>query len=133
MQPPRQHHEQRIDLDTRFAVVLVDHERYGCVLLELVQNVESAPTATAAHRVGRVGDMLQLAQHEARHQQRPGQEAGLADVGDTAVDDAAGIDDDGLSSMWRSARRLAGLLRLARPADSWKRSRLWVSSGGDPR
>ena len=62
------------------------------VLLEHGQDLEAAPAAVrcAASRV--VGDVLQLAEHEARHDQRAAQEAGGDDVGDAAVDDGAGVD-----------------------------------------
>jgi hypothetical protein len=72
----------------------VDDQRDGGVLLELVENIEAAPAAPAPHGVRRIGNVLELSEDEARDQQRAGHEAGLADVGDPAVDDAAGVDDD---------------------------------------
>ena len=62
-------------------------------LLDALQNVEAAAAAVAAQRIGRVGNLLQLFQHELRHHQRAVDEAGFADVGDAAVDDDAGIQD----------------------------------------
>ena len=36
--------------------------------------------------------MLELPKHEAGHHERTADEAGLANVGDAAVDDSAGVD-----------------------------------------
>ncbi len=62
-------------------------------LLNLLQDVEAAAAAVALERVGRVGDELQLLQHELRDDERAVDEAGLADVGDAAVDDDAGVEN----------------------------------------
>ena len=73
------------------------HVRDGDVdaghLLNLLQDVETAPAAIALHRVGRVGDQLQLLEDELRDDDRAVHEAGFADVGDAAVDDDAGVED----------------------------------------
>ena len=61
-------------------------------LLNLLQNIEAAAAAVALHRIGRVGDELQLLQHELRDDERPVHESGLADVRDPAVDDDAGVE-----------------------------------------
>ena len=45
-------------------VARADLER--CERLQLGQHFEAAATARAAHRVARIGDVLQFAQHEAR-------------------------------------------------------------------
>ena len=59
----------------------IDHLDAGH-LLDLLQDVEAAAAAIALQRVGRVGDELQLLQHELRDDERAVDEAGLADVGD---------------------------------------------------
>ena len=59
-----------------------------------------------SRRVAVVGDVLQLAQHEARHDQRAAQEARGDDVGDATVDDGAGVDvGDRLGRLGAGARR----------------------------
>ena len=64
------------------------------VLLHPVEDLEAAPAAVAPERVGAVGDVLELVEDEARHDQGAVDEAGLGDLGDPAVDDRAGVDDD---------------------------------------
>ena len=54
-----------------------------------------AAAALAAQAIGRIGNVLQLVEHEARDEQRAGQEAGAGDIGDAPVDDHAGIQQDG--------------------------------------
>ena len=61
-------------------------------LLDPLQDVQAAPAAVALHRVRGVGHLLQLAQHELGHDQRPLEEAGLADVRDAPVDDHGGVE-----------------------------------------
>ena len=70
-----------------------DHDVDAGHLLDLLQDVEAAAAAVALQRVGGVGDELQLLQHELRDDERAVEEAGLADVGDAAVDDDAGVED----------------------------------------
>ena len=62
-------------------------------LLDLLEDVEAAAAAVALERVGRIGDELQLLQHELRDHERAVEKPGLADIGDPAVDDDAGIED----------------------------------------
>ena len=52
----------------------------------------TAPSPLALHRVGGIGHQLQLAQDELRNQQHSVHEMSLADVGDSAVDNHAGIE-----------------------------------------
>ena len=61
-------------------------------LLDLLEDVQTAAAAVALQGVRGVGHLLQLAQHELRHHQRAVEEAGLADVGDAAVDDDGGVE-----------------------------------------
>ena len=56
-------------------------------LLHLLQDVEPAAAAIALHRIGGVGDQLQFLEHELRDDERAVHEAGIAQVGDAAVDD----------------------------------------------
>ena len=91
-------------------------------LLDLLQDVEAAAAAVALQRVGGVGDELQLLQHELRDDERAVEEAGLADVGDAAVDDHAGVEDAVAllrPGVAEQADQPAGLqpLPLARPHD----------------
>ncbi len=61
-----------------------------------------------------VGDVLELAEHEARHDQQPGQEARGHDVDDATVDDGAGVEvGDGDRSL---ARRVGGRGRVTAEA-----------------
>src|SRR5262249_56974602 len=62
-------------------------------LLNLLQNVEAAAAAVALHRVGGIGDQLQLLQDELRDDQRAVDEPCLAHVGDAPVDDHARVED----------------------------------------
>jgi hypothetical protein len=71
------------------------------VLLKLRKHLHTAPAALAAQSVGRVGDVLQFIQDEARNQQRAKQKAGLGDVGDAPIDDHAGIQQDGATVIGR--------------------------------
>ena len=61
------------------------------VFLHPIENVQPPAAAVAAQRVRRIGDVLQLVQDEARHQQRAAEETGAADVGDAPVDDDGSI------------------------------------------
>ena len=70
-----------------------DHDVDAGHLLDLLQDVEPAAAAVAFQRVGGIGDELQLLQHELRDDERAVEKAGLADVGDAAVDDDAGVED----------------------------------------
>ena len=47
----------------------IDHVEVGH-LLDVLQDVEAAAAAIALHRIGRVGDELQLVQHELRNHER---------------------------------------------------------------
>ena len=70
-----------------------DHDVDAGHLLDLLQNVEAAAAAIALQRVGGVGDELQLLEDELRNHQRAVEEPGLADVGNAAVDDHAGVEN----------------------------------------
>src|SRR5882724_5833704 len=74
-------------------IVFHDLHGDGGGLLDTLQDVEPAAPAVALERVTRVGDQLQLAQHELRDDEHAVEEAGVGDVGDAAVDDDAGVED----------------------------------------
>ena len=67
---------------------------------QLADHVEPPPSAAALLGVGRVGDALQLGEHEARDDQAAAEKAAFDDADDAPVDDHAGVDD--------VARTLAG-------------------------
>src|SRR5262249_13025428 len=69
-------------------------------LLNALEDVETAASAIALHRIGRVGDELQLAQHELRDHDDAIEEARLRDIGDAAVDDDRRIEN--LERLFRS-------------------------------
>ena len=74
-------------------VVLDDADLEIGVLLNLLQNVETAAAAIAFQRIGRVRHLLKFAEDELRNHQNAIKEAGLDDVGNTAVNNDAGIED----------------------------------------
>ena len=75
-------------------VVLDDLDRRARLLLHPRQDLQAAPATVAPERVGAVGDVLELVEHEPRDDERPEDEPGLDDLGDPAVDDGARVDDD---------------------------------------
>ena len=60
--------------------------------LDALQDFQAAASPLALHRVGGIGHELQLAQDELRDQQHAVHEMSLADIGNAAVDDHAGIE-----------------------------------------
>ena len=81
-------------------------------LLDALQDVETAAAAVAAQRIGRIGDLLQLLEHELRNDERAVDESGLADVRDAAVDDDAGVENS-VAALLRAA---AGTAPRSAPA-----------------
>ena len=61
--------------------------------MQALQNVEPTAAAIALKRIGGVGDQLQLAQHKLRRDDDAVEEAGLGNIGNSAVDDNAGVED----------------------------------------
>ena len=103
-------HELRVHLGHAGRLVVDDLDGGMRVALHPVEDLEPAPPAVAAERVRRIGDVLELLQHEPGHDQRPVDEARLDDLRDPAVDEDAGVDDDpGLA--------LGARLLLAGPPD----------------
>jgi hypothetical protein len=92
----------------------------GCVGLHALQHVQAAAAALAFGAVGRIGDDLQLAQHEFGDHVDAVNEAGFGDVGDAAVDDDRGVEhleafarrlfagEDGAERRWVQQVALAG-------------------------
>ncbi len=64
----------------------VDGDIQERVVLKLGNHVQAAPTFAALELVARVGQSLQLVQHESRDDQRRGDEPGLPEPFDPAVD-----------------------------------------------
>ncbi len=107
----RQRDQLRVDLGHVGDVVLDDLDRCRWFLLHPVEDVEPPAPAVATQRVGAVGDVLELVEHEARDHEGPVDEPGLDDLGDPAVDDRARIDHDpwlAHDPCWRSRRPTGG-------------------------
>ena len=114
--------ELGVDLGDVGDVVLDDLDRRRRFLLHPVEDLETAPAAVAAQRVGAVGDVLELVEDEARDDERAVDEARFDDLGDPAVDDRARVDDDvRIAGRRPSARRWSG--RRTSPIASAARSR----------
>ena len=78
-----------------------------------MQDVQPSASAIALHRVGRIGDQLQLTQHELRQHDHAIQKACLGDVRNPAVNNDAGVEN------------LVALLRLLLAAeDATQRSQV---------
>ena len=60
-------------------------------LKSLVTYLEPAPSALALQRIRRIGNHLQLVQHELRHSENTFEELRIAYIGDAAVDQYAGV------------------------------------------
>src|SRR5690606_32350136 len=73
---------------------------------QALQRVEAAPATHLARGVGRIGDALQLAQHEAGHGKRHRHDPGAHQLDDAPVDDHAGVE-----------QQLLGRPRRATPED----------------
>ena len=74
-------------------VLVLDPDGRPRDALQALQHVESALAPVALERVGRVGDLLQLAKDELGDDQRAVEEAHLAEVHDATVDDHGGVED----------------------------------------
>ena len=92
-QRARELDQLEIDLADLRKIDVRDHHLDAGHLLNLLEDVEPAAAAVALERIGRIGDELQLLQHELRDDERAVDEAGLADVGDAAVDDHARVEN----------------------------------------
>src|SRR6185436_562747 len=66
----RQLDQLQIDLANLREVDVGDHHRDAGHLLDLLQDVEAAAAAVAFHRIGGIGDELQLLEDELRNHQR---------------------------------------------------------------
>src|SRR2546421_1012704 len=67
--------------------------RFG-FLAHPVEHIQAPTPTVAAQHIGRVGNVAQLVEHEARDHHFAHDEAGGADVGDAAIDDGARVDQD---------------------------------------
>src|SRR5712692_44863 len=88
------YHQLAVHISGALGLHVHDADRHLRLLLELVQHVKPSATAIAAERIRRVGDVLQLLQDELRDDQLAKDEASLADIGDAAIDDRAGVHQD---------------------------------------
>src|SRR5579884_323712 len=89
----RQLDQLHVDFADVGKVILDDLHLKLRQFLDALQDVQAAAAAVAFQGIGGIGDQLQLTQHELRDYQRAVEEAGFDDVGDTAVDDDAGIEN----------------------------------------
>src|SRR5262249_2982832 len=89
----RQLDELEIDFPDCREVILHDLNLQICYLLEALQDVEAATPAVSFEGIGRVSDQLQLTQHELRSHDDAVEKASLGNIGDSAIDDHAGVQD----------------------------------------
>jgi hypothetical protein len=61
-------------------------------LLDALENVQPSSASVALERIRRVSHLLKLSQHELGDDQDAVDEAGLTDVGDSPVNDDAGVE-----------------------------------------
>ena len=73
-------------------LAVVDHQVDFRIAAQPVENIEPAAAAVALQLVARVGDGLQLGDHELRHDELVVDHARFDDVGDAAVDHDARIE-----------------------------------------
>src|SRR5215204_4227698 len=93
LQRTRQLDQLQIDFAHVREVHVGDGDFHARHLLDLLQNIEPAPSAIALHRIRRIRHELQLFQNELRDHDGSVHETGFADVGDAAVDDDARVED----------------------------------------
>ncbi len=79
-------------------IVLHDFDFEVRHLLDALEDFEPSAAALALQAVRGIGYELQFVQHELRQEQHTLEEVHLADVGDSPVDDDAGIEDLGLAA-----------------------------------
>src|SRR5262249_9220163 len=83
--------------------IIVFNQLYGDSrhFLNPLQDIQPPPSSVPLERVGGVRDLLKFAKYEMRRHQDSIQKTGLANVGDTAVDNHAGIQNF-VRFLWRS-------------------------------
>ena len=125
LRAPRERDELGVDLGLGRVSVLARSRPASRFLLHPIEDLEPAAPAVPTQRVGVVGDVLELVEHEARDDERAADEAALHDLGDAAVDDRARVDDD--TRLAREVRRsrscVAAVAGTRRPAAAMIRSR----------
>src|SRR5581483_8853397 len=89
---PREGHELAVRARAR-RVRVEQLDVDGRLLLHLLEHLETAPAPLALQPVGRIREVLQLAEDEARHDERAADEARLHDVGHAAVDDHRRVEE----------------------------------------
>src|SRR5262249_30638920 len=74
-------------------VRLVNLELDLGVALHSLEHIQAAPSAVSLHLVGAVGDVLQLLQYEARHDQFGIDHPRITNIGNSAINNYARIQD----------------------------------------
>src|SRR5437764_53400 len=89
--------EPRIDGKVGVTAGFMNGEVQFPRLLQLVQNVEPAAAAFPLNWVARISQVLQFSKDKARHDQGPAEKPGGTEVGDPAINNNIGVDDEGLA------------------------------------
>ena len=79
--------------------MVADFDVHAHASLHSVQNVQPPPAPRPLHGVGGIGNVLQLVENKARHDQVALQKTGVRNVGDPAVNDDAGVDDANIAAV----------------------------------
>src|SRR5262249_26481066 len=80
----RQLHKLAVHFRNFVEIPFIDQHFHVKILLDFVQNVESAPASIPLQQVRRIGNMLQLLQDKLGNDQRSFNKTRFADVGDPA-------------------------------------------------
>ena len=73
-------------------IAVVDADLDAGVALDAVEHFQSAPAAGALDGIGGIGDLLDFPEHKPRHDDQALEEMGFNQIGDPAVNDDAGIE-----------------------------------------
>ena len=98
LQVLRQQHELQVDrLSLQLWKVSIENlQVHRLIGPQAVQNVQTPPTTGPFQLVTAVGDRLQFREGESRQDQLIVKHSGRDEVGDPAIDDDAGVEDQGL-------------------------------------
>ena len=112
----RQGHQFRVHTLQLREVVIADLDVHADAPLHAVQNVQTPSSPRPFHGVRGIGNVLQLVQNEARHDQIALQKSGVRNVGDPAVNDDAGVDDANVAAvLWLAQTEKTELFDFLRP------------------
>ena len=67
--------------------------RHVDILLDTLQNIQATSSTIPFDRIRRTSNVLEFFEDKLRHNQRPLQEPCLTDIGDTAINDHARIEN----------------------------------------